>query len=194
MRKLFFCPHGDVRCASPLPAADDGHPGLGQGRHARPAAQRCPESAGEFVFSDPAVWKFAKDEDGKGFLALDYDRKNVQEHVHPEAPLAGPHRALKQYPLTDFVMDVELQSTTEPYGHQSLCLFFGFESPEKFYYVHLAKAADMNAHNVFIVNDAAARTSPRRRRRASTGRRTRGTRSGSCDRRGRARSRSTSTT
>ena len=52
-------------------------------------------------------------------------------------------------------MDVELQSTTEPYGHQDLCLFFGFESPEKYYYVHLAKTADMNAHNVFIVNGAA---------------------------------------
>jgi hypothetical protein len=52
-------------------------------------------------------------------------------------------------------MDVELQSTTEPYDHQSLCLFFGFESPEKYYYVHLAKKADMNANNVFIVNGAA---------------------------------------
>ncbi len=48
-------------------------------------------------------------------------------------------------------------STTESYAHQSLCLFFGFQSPEKYYYVHLAKAADMNAHNVFIVNDAARR-------------------------------------
>jgi hypothetical protein len=51
-------------------------------------------------------------------------------------------------------MDVELMSTIEPYDHQDLCLFFGFQSPEKYYYVHLGRKADMNAHNVFIVNDA----------------------------------------
>jgi hypothetical protein len=45
-------------------------------------------------------------------------------------------------------------STTEPYDHQDLCLFFGFESPEKYYYVHLGRKADMNANNVFIVNEA----------------------------------------
>jgi hypothetical protein len=28
------------------------------------------------------------------------------------------------------------------------------QSPEKYYYVHLAPAPDANAHNVFIVNDA----------------------------------------
>ena len=46
-------------------------------------------------------------------------------------------------------------STTEAYAHQDLCLFFGFESPEKYYYVHIGRSADMNAHNVFIVNGAA---------------------------------------
>jgi hypothetical protein len=51
-------------------------------------------------------------------------------------------------------MDVEMMSTTEPYAHQSLCLYFGFQSPEKYYYVHLGRVADMNANNVFIVNEA----------------------------------------
>ena len=35
-----------------------------------------------------------------------------------------------------------------------MCFFFGLTDPSKFYYVHVAKAADPNAHNVFIVNDA----------------------------------------
>jgi hypothetical protein len=108
---------------------------------------------GLLVFSDPAVWKFAADEAGKEFLRLDYDKKY-------KSPYTPKHRSpvhialLKLSPLTDFVMDVEAMSTTEPYGHQDLCLFFGFESPERYYYVHLAPAPDANAHNVFVVNDA----------------------------------------
>ena len=111
--------------------------------------------AGDFIVSDPAVWKFAADENGKGFLQLNYDLKKYKSTYEPKHRSPIHIALLKQYPLTDFVMDVELMSTTEPYDHQDLCLFFGFESPEKFYYVHIAKAADMNAHNVFIVNEAA---------------------------------------
>ncbi|MCI0704782.1 MAG: hypothetical protein L0241_27305 [Planctomycetia bacterium] len=112
------------------------------------------KATGEFVISDPAVWKFAADENKKGFLQLDYDRKKYKSTYTPKHRSPIHIALLKQYPLTDFVMDVELMSTTEPYGHQDLCLFFGFESPEKYYYVHIAKEADMNAHNVFIVNKA----------------------------------------
>jgi hypothetical protein len=113
------------------------------------------KSADEFIVSDPAVWKFAKDENGNGFLQLEYDRKKYKSTYTPKHRSPVHIALLKQYPLTDFVMDVELQSTTESYDHQSLCLFFGFESPEKYYYVHLGKKADMNANNVFIVNGAA---------------------------------------
>jgi hypothetical protein len=111
--------------------------------------------AGEFIVSDPAVWRFAKDEDGKGFLQLEYDRKAYKSTYRPKHRSPVHIALLKQYPLTDFAMDVELQSTTERYDHQSLCLFFGFQSPEKYYYVHLGRKADMNANNVFIVNGAA---------------------------------------
>ncbi len=35
-----------------------------------------------------------------------------------------------------------------------MCLFYGFEGTNKFYYTHIAVAADPHAHNIFIVNDA----------------------------------------
>jgi hypothetical protein len=114
-----------------------------------------PKVADSFVASDPAVWKHLVGEDRKGFLQLQYDRKTYKSTYTPKHRSPVHIALLKQYPLTDFVMDVELMSTTEPYGHQDLCLFFGFESPEKYYYVHLAPAPDANAHNVFIVNGAA---------------------------------------
>jgi hypothetical protein len=34
-----------------------------------------------------------------------------------------------------------------------MCLFFGWQGPEKFYYAHLAKKTDDRANQVFIVND-----------------------------------------
>jgi hypothetical protein len=108
----------------------------------------------EVVFSDPSVWKFGKDNKNNGFLELNYDRKAYKSSYTPKHRSPVHIAILRNYPVTDFVLDMELQSTTEPYDHQDLCLFFGFQSPEKYYYVHIAKKADMNAHNVFIVNAA----------------------------------------
>src|SRR5262249_18824120 len=113
-----------------------------------------PKMADQFISGDPAVWKFAADENNKKFLELTYDREKYKSTYTPKYRSPIHVALLKQYPLTDFVMDVELMSTTEPYDHQDLCLFFNFESPEKYYYVHLGRKADMNANNVFIVNEA----------------------------------------
>jgi hypothetical protein len=112
-----------------------------------------PDAANDFVFSDPAVWKHVRDKDG-GYLELAYDRKAYKSTYSPKhrSPIHIALIANKQF--TDFVLDCEVQSTTEPYGHQDLCLYFGFTAPQQFYYVHIARAADPNAHNVFIVNDA----------------------------------------
>lgn len=112
-----------------------------------------PGQAQQFRYSDPAVWKHVKDGD-KGYLELAYDRKAYKSTYTPKHRSPVHIALLAHGPFADFVLDVEVQSTTEPYGHQDLCVFFGFQSPEKFYYVHLAPAPDANAHNVFIVNDA----------------------------------------
>ena len=87
-------------------------------------------------------------------MELKYDRKKYKSTYAPKNRSPIHIALLKEPAFTDFVMDLELMSTTEEYGHQDLCLFFGFESPEKYYYVHLGRKADMNAHNVFIVNGA----------------------------------------
>jgi len=113
-----------------------------------------PDNAEHLVFSDPAVWSFGKDAAGAGLLELKYDTKKYKSSYSPKhrSPV---HIALFKRPVgADFVMDLEMQSTIAPYGHQDLCLFFGFQSPEKYYYTHIARAADPNAHNVFVVNDA----------------------------------------
>jgi hypothetical protein len=148
--RRFFLPllAGLCLCAA-VPAADEGIPEWARGIEVGVAL-----SADQLVVTDPAAWKVLRNETGDEFVELAYDKKGFKSSYTPKH-LSPVHIALlKSYNLTDFVMDVEMQSTTEPYGHQDLCLFFGFESPERFYYVHLAPAPDANAHNIFIVNGA----------------------------------------
>ena len=113
-----------------------------------------PDALTDFVVSDPAVWKVAAGPDG-GFLELAYDKKTYKSSYQPKHRSPIHIALIKDRVFTDFVLDCEMQSTTAPYGHQDGCLFFGFQDPQHYYYVHMAVAADANAHNVFIVNDAA---------------------------------------
>jgi len=59
---------------------------------------------------------------------------------------------LKEISVSDFVLDVDMRSTQEVYGHQDLCLFFGYQDASHFYYVHLGREADAHANSIFLVN------------------------------------------
>jgi hypothetical protein len=64
------------------------------------------------------------------------------------------HRAiLKSHEVTDFQLDVKVRSTHPPYGHRDVCLFFGYQSPTQFYYVHLGELMDPHCNQIFIVNN-----------------------------------------
>ena len=57
--------------------------------------------------------------------------------------------------VADFTLTVQCKSTVKHNdAHRDLCLFFGKQAAEKFYYVHFARAADAHAHSVFLVNGA----------------------------------------
>lgn len=107
----------------------------------------------DFTFSDPKAWRESKEKDG---AALE---------LHGQSDYKPKHRSpfnialLKDRVFDDFIMEVDVQSTIKPYPHQDLCFFFGFESTERFYYVHLAARrdpvkAESHAHDIFIVKDS----------------------------------------
>lgn len=107
-----------------------------------------PDAIKDFVFCDPKAWRIAKDGDKSSlelFKQCDYKPAN-------RSPFNIALLADKVF--GDFILEVELLSTVKPYGHQDMCLFFGFTEPQKFYYNHIAVAADPHAHNIFIVKDA----------------------------------------
>ncbi len=49
---------------------------------------------------------------------------------------------VKDVEVGDFILDVKLRSTGKDSAHRDLCLFFGHQAADQFYYVHIAKKAD----------------------------------------------------
>jgi hypothetical protein len=97
--------------------------------------------------------------DGKAWRLLKVDRGQVYNQFtqsEVETPVRSPfNRALvKDLPVSDFQLDVDLQSTARDYPHRSLCLFFGYQDPAHMYYVHFGQATDDHANQIFIVNGA----------------------------------------
>jgi len=111
----------------------------------------------DFVFPDPAQWQMSQVD---GRAALDFAGITPQSN----RPLKGKYEPKYRSPLLialvadrkfgDFTMEAEVKPNTKPYGHQDICLFFGFTGPTKFYYAHVSLKADAVAHKIHIVNDA----------------------------------------
>jgi hypothetical protein len=101
-----------------------------------------------FVFSDPAPWFVTSGKDGG--LALEYAGRGDYEPRVRSPLIIG---LIDNLVLGDFVLEADVLQTGREYGHRDMCLFFGFQDSTRFYYVHLASAADQVAHTVLIVND-----------------------------------------
>lgn len=102
----------------------------------------------QFVFTDTAAWKLSGEGAGR---ALELHQQSAYQ-----PPVRSPVNIalLADRQFDDFILEVDMLQTGREYGHRDMCIFFGLQSPQEFYYVHLATKADPNAHNVFIVNHA----------------------------------------
>jgi hypothetical protein len=98
-----------------------------------------------------SVWKVI-DAGGK--------RKNVLRVTGPskyEPPHRSPHSIalLKDIKVGDFELTARVQNTNATAGaHRDLCIFWGYQDPAHFYYVHFGAKADPHACQIFMVNDA----------------------------------------
>jgi hypothetical protein len=105
--------------------------------------------AGNWQPTDASAWKITKTDAG-----------NVYSQFKKRSNYNPPHRSpynmslLKDVPVADFVLEAKVLSTHPDYGHRDVCLFFGYQDPAHFYYVHLGKKTDAHANQIFIVNDA----------------------------------------
>jgi len=98
---------------------------------------------------DPAQWQLKKTDSGQ-----------VYSQFKKETTFKPPHRSptnvslLKDVAFIDMEFTGRVRSTHPDYGHRDAVVFFGYQDPAHFYYVHLGKQADDHANQIFIVNGA----------------------------------------
>jgi hypothetical protein len=104
-----------------------------------------------FEFSDPSAFEWREGARGAELV--------LARPAQYAPPVRAPQAIalLTETAFDEFVLEVELAQTGREYAHRDLCLFFGYRGPAQFGYVHLASAADENAHGVFLVDGAPRR-------------------------------------
>ena len=114
-----------------------------------------------FDFSEEGAWSLqvADSPDAAGpthWLELSSDAP--KQRYNP--PHRSPHRMalLKGPGVGDFRLEFDALSTGRAYDHRDLCVFFAWQDPACFHYLHLAPKPDPRAHNFFLVNYAARRS------------------------------------
>ena len=94
-------------------------------------------------------WSVEKQKDG-----------NHAYRLHGKSDYQPPHRSphsislLKGKVVGDFVLTARVQTLQTTRGHRDMCVFFGFQDPSHFYYVHLGEKPDPHSSQIFIVDDA----------------------------------------
>lgn len=119
-------------------------------------------SAGEKLFSedfengldrweiiDPESW--ALQEHGLG-ESLSITRR--ESEYRP--PVRSPHHIalIRDLEVASFVLTFKVKSTKDTGNHRDCCVFFNYQGPSQYYYVHLGAKPDPHSGQIFIVNDA----------------------------------------
>ena len=106
------------------------------------------DGAAQWMPTDPDAWK-----------VVDLDGNRVYSQFKKHSDYRPPHRSplnislVNDHYVGDFVLTTRVRSTHQDYVHRDVCLFFGYQDPAHFYYVHLGKKTDEHANQIFIVND-----------------------------------------
>jgi hypothetical protein len=74
-----------------------------------------------------------------------------------QPPFRSPHSIalVRDAVVSDFALKVRVQNTNPTAGaHRDLCLFWGYQDPSHFYYVHLGAKPDPHSCQIFVVDGA----------------------------------------
>jgi len=110
------------------------------------------DDIGDWKATDPTAWRIESGNNGK-VLAL-----HKQSEYQPQVRSPVNINLIRNVIVGSFVLELKMHSTTRDYGHRDMCLFFGYQDPRHFYYVHIANQSDAHANSIFIV-DAEPRVS-----------------------------------
>ena len=95
--------------------------------------------------------------DGSGSWTVTDGRLVLKKAGKPAGPIRRPAALaiLKTDPLKRMTLKAEVRSTApQDVLRRDVNLIFGYESPSRFYYVHLSGVTDAVHHGIFLVADA----------------------------------------
>ena len=97
-------------------------------------------------FQDPAAWKWQAAT--KELL--------LERQCHYKPPFRSPVNLawFQAREWSSFSLTLECQLTTFDKGNNDLCIAFGGQGPDRFYYIHLGEKADEPHHQIHLVNRA----------------------------------------
>lgn len=99
--------------------------------------------------TDPKAWRLMKTDHGTVYNQFGQSKYNP--------PFRSPFNIslLKDVIVGDFVMTAKVQTTNIKAGaHLDMDLFWGYQDPSHFYYVHLGRKPDPHSSQIMIVNGA----------------------------------------
>jgi len=100
--------------------------------------------------TDAEAWRIVQTDKGKV-----YNQFKTSKY---KPPYRSPYNIslVKDVVVSDFVLTAKVQSTHKDAGaHRDMCIFFNYQDPAHFYYVHLGQRPDPHSSQIMIVNDAA---------------------------------------
>ncbi len=99
--------------------------------------------------TDDAAWSLHDNDNGKAF--------GLNKKISDYTPrFRSPHNIalIKGIEVADFVLTFEVKSTKDSGVHRDCCIFFNYQDPTHFYYVHLGARPDPHSGQIMIVNNA----------------------------------------
>jgi regulator of RNase E activity RraA len=101
---------------------------------------------GSWEFTDGNAWRI--ESDGQTPVLSLFQASQYEPPVRSPLNMA----MIKDLWVSDFVFEARLKSTSRQYNHRDLCVFFGWQSPQNFYYSHIAANSDAHANSIFLVD------------------------------------------
>jgi hypothetical protein len=131
---------------------------LPEGRQASNAPTRGPAPL-VVDLSSPARLEADWTLDGSGIWAMRGGVLALEKAGTPAGPIRRPSAlaVLRATPMRDLTFDLELRSTAPPVEQvprRDALVIIGYESPTRFYYVHISAARDAVHNGIFLVDGA----------------------------------------
>lgn len=104
------------------------------------------DGAERWTQTDSNAWEVVKE--GRNRVYSQFQKSNYEPPVRSPLNMA----LVKDLEVEDFVLQAKMKQTGKEYGHRDMCIFFGYQNPSHFYYVHIATKADAHANSIFVVD------------------------------------------